>query len=173
MLGGVGGVPEQSGPLCCAVTVSGHILPELARFSVSSYRPPEPVSLPLRSWRRAMLTWIGSSTSSCGAGVSLLPEGVKLIAWEESAMRVCDVPLVTAVMLVLASAPSSRADIKNWQTGETIPGTEGICWGRVWCLRIGAAKTTTSVRPISPESICLRESLVGLGSTTRDSPQRI
>ena len=46
-----------------------------------------------------------------------------------SAMRVCDVQLVTAVMLVLASAPSSRADIKNWQTGETIPGTEGITPG--------------------------------------------
>ena len=40
--------------------------------------------------------------------------------------------LIMAGTICLASAvfvPTSRADIKNWQTGETIPGTEGITPG--------------------------------------------
>ena len=37
--------------------------------------------------------------------------------------------LMLACSLLSASAPTSRADIKNWLFGETIPGTEGIVPG--------------------------------------------
>ena len=33
---------------------------------------------------------------------------------------------VTAACVLLAAAPTSHADFQNWQTGETIQGTEGI-----------------------------------------------
>ena len=41
-------------------------------------------------------------------------------------MRPYNMMWITACCLLSAAAPVSRADIKNWQTSETIPGTEGI-----------------------------------------------
>ena len=44
-------------------------------------------------------------------------------------MRVCRLLLVTACVMWSATALTSLADIKNWQTGETIPDTQEIAPG--------------------------------------------